>query len=194
MGMTMTQKILAAHAGVDCVSAGQLIEVNLDLVMGNDVTSPVAIHEMESKGFSCELVAEFSCVLTMSRRNPLAGRERVSLDDLSPCVEVAYADPSTPSLPHTELPKEDFNRRISVYERASLLSLLSANPQTFAWSSPASESLLARCELVQRPFDGPPRRCKDVLIYRKDYRLTDLDQSFLTELCAVRRETLPSGL
>ena len=52
MGMTMTQKILAAHAGVDCVSAGQLIEVNLDLVMGNDVTSPVAIHEMESKGFS----------------------------------------------------------------------------------------------------------------------------------------------
>lgn len=52
MGMTMTQKILAAHAGVDAVSAGQLIEVNLDLVMGNDVTSPVAIHEMESKGFS----------------------------------------------------------------------------------------------------------------------------------------------
>ncbi|MGN0571973.1 MAG: 3-isopropylmalate dehydratase large subunit [Candidatus Fimenecus sp.] len=52
MGMTMTQKILAAHAGVDRVSAGQLIEVNLDLVMGNDVTSPVAIHEMESKGFS----------------------------------------------------------------------------------------------------------------------------------------------
>ncbi|MCI5739882.1 MAG: 3-isopropylmalate dehydratase large subunit [Ruminococcus sp.] len=52
MGMTMTQKILAAHAGVDCVSAGQLIEVNLDLVMGNDVTSPVAIHAMESKGFS----------------------------------------------------------------------------------------------------------------------------------------------
>ncbi len=51
MAMTMTQKILAAHAGLDSVSAGQLIEVNLDLVMGNDVTSPVAIHEMESKGF-----------------------------------------------------------------------------------------------------------------------------------------------
>ena len=149
---------------------------------------------LESKGFSCELVAEFSCVLTMSRHHPLAGRERISLDDLFPCVEVSYADPSMPSLPHTELPREEFNRRISVYERASLLGLLSANPQTFAWSSPASESLLARCELVQRPFDGPPRRCKDVLIYRKDYRLTDLDQSFLTELCAVRRETLPSGL
>lgn len=47
MGMTMTQKILAAHAGLDKVEAGQLIEANLDLVLGNDITSPVAIHEME---------------------------------------------------------------------------------------------------------------------------------------------------
>ncbi|MBR1390551.1 MAG: 3-isopropylmalate dehydratase large subunit [Lachnospiraceae bacterium] len=47
MGMTMTQKILAAHAGLDSVSAGQLIEANLDLVLGNDITSPVAIHEIE---------------------------------------------------------------------------------------------------------------------------------------------------
>lgn len=47
MGMTMTQKILAAHAGLPSVSAGQLIEADLDLVLGNDITSPVAIHEIE---------------------------------------------------------------------------------------------------------------------------------------------------
>lgn len=47
MGMTMTQKILAAHAGLTEVKAGQLIEADLDLVLGNDITSPVAIHEME---------------------------------------------------------------------------------------------------------------------------------------------------
>lgn len=47
MGMTMTQKILAAHAGLSQVKAGQLIEADLDLVLGNDITSPVAIHEME---------------------------------------------------------------------------------------------------------------------------------------------------
>ena len=47
MGMTMTQKILAAHAGLDSVIAGQLIEADLDLVLGNDITSPVAIKEME---------------------------------------------------------------------------------------------------------------------------------------------------
>lgn len=47
MGMTMTQKILAAAAGLDEVKAGQLIEADLSLVLGNDITSPVAIHEMD---------------------------------------------------------------------------------------------------------------------------------------------------
>jgi 3-isopropylmalate/(R)-2-methylmalate dehydratase large subunit len=50
MGMTMTQKILAAHAGLDHVEAGQLIEAKLDLVLGNDITSPVAINEFEKCG------------------------------------------------------------------------------------------------------------------------------------------------
>lgn len=50
MGMTMTQKILAAHAGLDSVVAGQLINAKLDMVLGNDVTSPVAINEMNKFG------------------------------------------------------------------------------------------------------------------------------------------------
>lgn len=51
MGMTMTQKILAAHANLDHVEAGQLIEAKLDMVLGNDITSPVAIKEFEKNGF-----------------------------------------------------------------------------------------------------------------------------------------------
>ena len=47
MGMTMSQKILAAHAGLEEVKAGQLIEAELDLALGNDITSPVAINEMK---------------------------------------------------------------------------------------------------------------------------------------------------
>ena len=52
MSMTMTQKILAAHAGLDSVEAGQLIKVKLNLVLGNDITSPVAINEFKKSGFS----------------------------------------------------------------------------------------------------------------------------------------------
>lgn len=50
MGMTMTQKILAAHAGLKEVKAGQLIEANLDMVLGNDITTPVAVKEFEKLG------------------------------------------------------------------------------------------------------------------------------------------------
>ncbi|NLJ40493.1 MAG: 3-isopropylmalate dehydratase large subunit [Clostridiales bacterium] len=50
MGMTMTQKILAAHAGLEKVEAGQLIMADLDLVLGNDITSPVAINEFRKIG------------------------------------------------------------------------------------------------------------------------------------------------
>ena len=51
MGMTMTQKILAAHAGLPSVKAGQLINADLDIVLGNDITTPVAINEFEKAGF-----------------------------------------------------------------------------------------------------------------------------------------------
>ena len=51
MGMTMTQKILARHAGLESVRAGQLIQARLDLVLGNDITTPVAINEFEKAGF-----------------------------------------------------------------------------------------------------------------------------------------------
>lgn len=51
MGMTMTQKILAVHAGLEKVTAGQLISASLDLVLGNDITTPVAVNEFKKAGF-----------------------------------------------------------------------------------------------------------------------------------------------
>ena len=51
MGMTMTQKILAAHAGLESVNAGQLIKAKLDIVLGNDITTPVAVNEFKKAGF-----------------------------------------------------------------------------------------------------------------------------------------------
>ena len=60
MGMTMTQKILAAHAGLDTVVPGQLISAKLDLVLGNDITTPVAIKEFSKAGF--DQVFFFFCI------------------------------------------------------------------------------------------------------------------------------------
>lgn len=69
MGMTMTQKILAAHAKLQNVSAGQLIKCKIDLIMGNDVTSPVAINEFEKAGFT-EIFDESKVCLVMDHFTP----------------------------------------------------------------------------------------------------------------------------
>ena len=76
MGMTMTQKILAAHAGLSEVKAGQLIEADLDLVLGNDITSPVAINEMKKiilspiRTSSPRRTASAAGILPVSMRSP----------------------------------------------------------------------------------------------------------------------------
>ncbi len=63
MGMTMTQKILAAHCGKESVSAGELIKANLDLVLGNDITSPVAINEFNKAGLNKVFDKEKICLV-----------------------------------------------------------------------------------------------------------------------------------
>ncbi|MBQ7732545.1 MAG: 3-isopropylmalate dehydratase large subunit [Synergistaceae bacterium] len=69
MAMTMTQKILAKHAGLDEVHAGQLIQAKLDLVLGNDITSPVAINEFEAAGFD-RIFDKSKIVLVMDHFTP----------------------------------------------------------------------------------------------------------------------------
>lgn len=69
MGMTMTQKILAAHAGLDEVTAGQLIEAKLDLCLGNDITAPVAINEFERCG-ACRVFDKDRVALVMDHFTP----------------------------------------------------------------------------------------------------------------------------
>ena len=66
MGMTLTQKILAAHAGLAEVKAGQLINAKLDIVLGNDITTPVAINEFEKAGFDGVFDKEHIAMMVLS--------------------------------------------------------------------------------------------------------------------------------
>lgn len=145
----------------------------------------------EEKGLCCELVAEFSYVLLMSRKHPLAGRRNISLKELSDYVEIAHADPYVPSMPLSKVIKEELrnniDRRIFVFERASQFELLSENTQTFMWVSPVSQRLLDRYGLVQIQCAENQRKYKDMLIYREGYKLTPLDSGFITALCNSRR-------
>ena len=87
MGMTMTQKILAAHAGLESVTAGQLIEAKLDLVLGNDITTPVAINEFERQNL---LDRQRERIAIAKRNGVYNGRKKVAMPDNFPALYDRY--------------------------------------------------------------------------------------------------------
>lgn len=149
---------------------------------------------LEEKGFCYELVTEFTYLLIMSADSPLAKKEEISFDDLADYIEIAHADPYVPSMPLSKVVKEELpdnvDRRIFIFERASQFDLLSNNPETFMWVSPAPESLLKRYNLIQKKCIDNKKIYKDVLIYKNGYKLSKLDRQFITELCESKRKYL----
>ena len=147
---------------------------------------------LEEKGFQYELVTEFTYSLIMSADNPLAKKEVITFDDLTDYIEIAHADPYVPSMPLSKVVKEELpdniDRRIFIFERASQFDLLSLNPETFMWVSPAPQSLLERYNLVLKKCADNKKIYKDVLIYKNGYKLSKLDRQFITELCESKRK------
>lgn len=149
---------------------------------------------LEEKGFRYELVTEFVYSLIISRDNPLANKTDITFDDLTDYIEIAHADPYVPSMPLSKVVKEELPdniyRRIFIFERASQFDLLSTNPETFMWVSPAPKKLLERYNLVLRKCSDNKKVYKDVLIYKDGYKLSELDRKFIDELIESKRKYL----
>ena len=110
MGMTMTQKILAKHAGLPEVHAGQLIQAKLDLVLGNDITTPVAINEFEAAGFD-SIFDKDKVVMVMDHFVP--NKDIKSATQCKQCRTFAkkfgvthYYDVGTMGIEHALLPEQ----------------------------------------------------------------------------------------
>lgn len=142
----------------------------------------------KDKKLTSETIAEFTYLMLISKDNPLAAKEDVCLEDLENCIEICHADPYVPSVPMIDVRKSELtefvDRRIYVYERGTQFVVLGTVPDTFMWVSPVPHSLLDNYKLVQVKVRGSEKPYKDVLIYRKDYRLSDFDREFVA---AVRR-------
>ncbi|MBE6552605.1 MAG: LysR family transcriptional regulator [Ruminococcaceae bacterium] len=150
---------------------------------------------LNEKGLNYELLAEFRYSLVVSIDSPLAKLDEIHLNDLTPYIEVAHADPFVPSLSASEVRKEELpanvSRRIFVFERGGQFNILSENSDSFIWSAPLPKKHLERFGLVQRECSDNKKIYKDVLIYKKDYKLTKLDNMFITELCREKRLCFP---
>ena len=149
---------------------------------------------LEEKGLVGTQIAEFSYVLLMSRESPLSQKALISYDDLSSYIEIAHADHYVPTLSMSKVFREELpdniGRRIFVFERASQYDLLSENPETFMWVSPASQKMLDKYGLVLRACEGNKKVYKDVLIYQKGYKLTRLDRAFIDSLAEAKQKFL----
>ncbi|MDY5947815.1 MAG: LysR family transcriptional regulator [Oscillospiraceae bacterium] len=141
-----------------------------------------------------ETITEFSYVLLMSKSHPLADKEKIELKDLADYIEISHADPYVPSLPLIDVKKaelsESVDKHIFVFERGSQFVLLEKVPTTFMWVSPIPDDLLEKYSLVQKKCIGNTKLYKDVLIYRKGYKLTELDDAFITEVCTAKRKIM----
>lgn len=147
---------------------------------------------INEKELTSELIVEFRYVLLMSRDCPLYKLSNITFDDLKSYIEIAHGDPYVPSLPLSVVKKEELpdhdGCRIFVFERCSQFELLAKNPNTYMWVSPTPEDLLERYGLAERICNDNKRKYRDVLIYRKDYKLSDLDRMFIEELMKSKRK------
>lgn len=145
------------------------------------------VNIFKEKKLCYETVAEFRYLMLIRSDDPLARAESVTPDDLKSRIEIIHGDPYVPSVPLIDVKKaeqsEDIDKRIYVFERAAQFELLASVPRTFMRVSPVPKQLLDKYGLITRELPAGGKVYKDVLIYRKDYKLTETDKCFITEMC-----------
>jgi DNA-binding transcriptional LysR family regulator len=154
------------------------------------------IHEkyfhslLVEKELKYEPVLEYTYNVLVSRRHELAKLQEISSGDLNKYIEIAHGDLSLPlSISDAKNDeKSERSRRIYVYERGSQFDLLRKVPATYMWVSPMPQELLDCYGLVQKKCEAAGNKYADLLIYAKDYKLTELDKTFISELHQVRDE------
>lgn len=140
----------------------------------------------EEKKLNFELLNEFTYVLAVSKNNPLAKKDVIVAEDLANFIEITHGDPYVPSLPLIDVKRAELSefskKRIMVFERGVQFTLLEQVPDTFMWVSPIPQELKDKFNLVEKKCDFNTKTYKDVLIYRKKYHLTKLDQNFISKI------------
>lgn len=145
-----------------------------------------------------EVIAEPKYMLLISKDSPLASKETIDFEDLSELIEITHSDPYVPSMPQIDVMKAELanysDKRIFIFERASQFILLENNPYTFMWVSPIPQQLLNQHNLIQKKCGTNDKIYKDVLIYKRGYKLSALDSQFITAVCNAKREYLDNML
>ena len=141
---------------------------------------------LKEKELKSELVWQFSYIVVMSKDHPLAKKPVLTCADFSDSIEILHSDNAVPTLPTLEAKRmeniENSNKKIYVFERGSQFEILSNIENSFMWVSPIPQKMLDRYGLIQRRVSDADYNYKDVLVYLRSYRMTDLDRMYIEEL------------
>lgn len=159
---------------------------NLAIIRYRDVFEPYFSGLLKEKELKSELVWQFRYIAVMSKDHPLATKPVLTCADFADSIEILHSDNAVPSLPTLEAKRmeniENSNKKIYVFERGSQFEILSNIPNSFMWVSPIPQKMLDRYGLIQRRVSDADYNYKDVLVYMRSYRMTELDNMYIEEL------------
>ena len=137
------------------------------------------LNSLKSNHLSNETIWEFEYVLVMSENHPLARKEDITIEDLKGYTKITHGDIELPHDKYSGKAKKNQNRNvIYVYERGSQFDLLTNVPTTYMWVSPIPKHILEKNNLIQKSCKIENNTYRDVVIFRKDYHLEDIDRLF----------------
>ena len=178
-----------ADAG-ETVSGVARGDFNLGIVRYRQSFDKMFKDLFSSKKLFSDTICEFTPMVILNESDPLAKSETITAEELRDHIEVTLPDRFAPSLPLGDSKKAELSDKLlCVYDRSTLLELLKKVPHSYSSSSPIRRELLGEYGLaaVSCPENEP---CKDVLIYRKDYRLTESDKQYITDLTEAKRRAM----
>jgi len=167
-------------------------EVTLGIIRYHLHYEPYYLDYLQEMNLKGDPLWEFQCMVLMSKAHPLAGDSRLRAEDLKPYTQIVYGDnviPHYASVPKQSAPDESpSKRRICLYERCNQYEVLSGVPETYMWAAPVPDRILTRYDLVQRKCEYPGNEYKDMLIYRKGYRFSELENKLIAKLNEAKNE------
>ncbi|MBR6562956.1 MAG: LysR family transcriptional regulator [Clostridia bacterium] len=152
-----------------------------------EVAADAYFKEMlEKNELEYRSISTFKYAVIASKNGPLAGMDTVRESELHGLVQVTHNSPYEATLTASDAPPKEETRKcadrsVYVLDSAAQLELLSENTESFMWVSPAPKKLLDRYGLIQLKSDSK-KTYIDVLIYRKGYKLSELDERFVSAL------------
>lgn len=158
-------------------------EYNLGIIRYDELYEEYFMSLLNEKKIKYKVLCEFQYMVLVSKSNPLAKREYVSVDDLAIYTEIVHGDNSVPYLSDSYVNNHQTDKnRIYVCERGSQFDILTSVNNTYMWVSPIPEQILKRYNLAQIKCKNDMNTIKDVFIYPQNYKFTDYDAMFLDEL------------